>query len=96
MMLLNITLFILFVFLINFTFKKKKMISNYSGNNHQMFSNQKNIPLSGGLFLFIGLLLLFYDDENIKLFLIIFSIFVIGFFSDLKILSSPIKRFLFK
>ncbi len=94
MMLLNITLFILFVFLINFTFKKKKMISNYSGNNHQMFSNQKNIPLSGGLFLFIGLLLLFYDDENIKLFLIIFSIFILGFFSDLKILSSPIKRFL--
>ena len=93
MIALYLIFFILIVYLSNLFFKKNNLISNYSGNNHQLFSNQKNIPLSGGLYLFIGLILLFYD-EQIKLFFTIFIIFLLGFFSDLKILSSPKKRFL--
>ena len=92
---MNLYLLILisFIFLCNYFFKKKKLISNYSGNNHQLFSNQKNIPLSGSLYLLVGLFFLLYR-ENLELSLIIFIIFLLGFLSDIKVLSSPRKRFL--
>ena len=42
----------LLVILINIYFKKKKLFSNYTGDKHQLFSSQKNIPLVGGFFNF--------------------------------------------
>lgn len=75
-------------------FKKKGLILNYSGDNHQSFSNVGNIPLSGGIFLIFPIIFFYLKDIILISFLSI--IFLIGFFSDRKILVSPKKRFFFQ
>ena len=82
------------IFLLNSFFKKKNLISNFSGDIHQKFLGNKNIPLSGGIFLFIFLVPIIKIDFNLYLFL--FLICSVGFFSDLKIFLSPLKRFFFQ
>tara|TARA_E500000178_G_scaffold145980_1_gene145531 strand:+ start:3617 stop:4570 length:954 start_codon:yes stop_codon:yes gene_type:complete len=67
------------------------MFLNYSGDIHQSFSNKKNIPLTGGLFVLIPIVF-FLNDLFINFFIV--SIYLIGFFSDRKILVSPKKKFL--
>tara|TARA_B100000242_G_C42974118_1_gene452102 strand:+ start:14 stop:1024 length:1011 start_codon:yes stop_codon:yes gene_type:complete len=75
-------------------FKKKKYFSNYSGDSHQIFSNKKDIPLVGGIFLIMPILSISY---HIYLYsLMIISILILGLLSDQKILSSAKKRFLFQ
>ena len=66
------------------------MFLNYSGDIHQSFSNKKNIPLAGGLFILVPIVF-FLNDIFINCFLI--SIYLIGFLSDRKILVSPKKIF---
>ena len=67
---------------------------NYSGDNHQSFSNVGNIPLSGGIFLIFPIIYLY--SNNLILVTFLSTIFLLGFFSDRKILVSPKKRFLFQ
>ncbi len=90
-------IFLLYNLLILFLalyFKKKKYFSNYSGDKHQIFSNEKNIPLIGGIFLLIPILSISY--HNFLYNLIILSIFILGLLSDQKILASAKKRFFFQ
>jgi UDP-N-acetylmuramyl pentapeptide phosphotransferase/UDP-N-acetylglucosamine-1-phosphate transferase len=74
--------------LINFIFKKKKFAydsKSYSFHK-KLTSNNTQVPLSGGLiFLFI---LIFSDYLFSEYFFFIFFIFLIGFLSDLNILTS--------
>ncbi len=83
--------YLLLVALLSLFFKKKGLFLNYSGDIHQSFSNKKNVPLAGGLFVLIPTIF-FLNDFFISCFII--SIYLIGFFSDRKILVSPKKRFL--
>ena len=83
--------YLLLVILLSLIFKKKGIFLNYSGDIHQSFSNKKNVPLAGGLFVLIPIVF-FLNDLLINCFII--SIYLIGFFSDRKILVSPKKRFL--
>ena len=87
-------IYTILIVIINSYFKKKLFLSNYTGDIHQLFSNYKNIPLLGGLFLITPILLINYG--NTFYFLSVSLIFLIGFFSDRKILVSPKKRFLFQ
>ena len=89
-----LSLYTLLVIYFSYHFKKKKYFSNYSGDNHQLFSNERNIPLVGGIFLILPLLFLNY--ENLTYCLSILAIFLLGFFSDQKILVSAKKRFIFQ
>ena len=88
--------FLYTVLVIFFTYylKKKKLFSNYTGEHHQLFSNQKNIPLTGGIFLLIPIILAEY--QNIIYTITIFLTFLLGFLSDRKILISAKKRLLFQ
>ena len=79
------------VTLLSLIFKKRGILLNYSGDVHQSFSNRKNIPLTGGLFILIPIVF-FLNDLLINSFIV--SIYLVGFFSDKKILASPKKRFL--
>ena len=88
------SLYTVIIIMINIYFRKKKILSNYTGDHHQLFSNTKNIPLLGGIFLIIPMILINY--ENYIYSLLIIFIFLIGIFSDTKILVSPKKRFLFQ
>ena len=80
------------VILVSIFFKKKKLLLNYTGDRHQSFSNQKNIPLIGGIFLILPLILINY--QNIVYSILLILIFLLGFLSDQKILISAKKRFL--
>ena len=84
-------IYLLAVLLISLFFKKKGILLNYSGDVHQSFSNKKNIPLAGGLFILFPIVF-FLNDLLINCFIV--SIYLIGFFSDRKILVSPKNRFL--
>ena len=87
-----LSLYTLLVIYFSYHFKKKKYFSNYSGDNHQFFSNERNIPLVGGIFLVIPILSINYN--NIFYILIILSIFMLGFLSDRKVIISAKQRFL--
>jgi len=81
----------LLIILLSFIFKNKGIFLNYSGDIHQSFSNKKDVPLAGGLFILIPIVF-FLNDILINCFII--SIYLVGFFSDRKVLVSPKKRFL--
>ena len=65
-----------------------------TGDDHQLFSNQNNIPLVGGIYLIIPII--FMNYQNLYYSILIVFIFLLGLFSDLKILSSAKKRFIFQ
>tara|TARA_B100000989_G_scaffold215266_1_gene163777 strand:+ start:948 stop:1967 length:1020 start_codon:yes stop_codon:yes gene_type:complete len=83
--------YLLVVILFSIVFKKKGFLVNYSGDNHQSFTNKKDVPLAGGLFLLLPIIF-FLNDFFINCFMIL--IYLIGLLSDRKILISPKKRFL--
>ena len=75
-------------------FKKSFFLPNHTGDDHQLFSNQNNIPLVGGIYLIIPII--FMNYQNLYYSILIVFIFLLGLFSDLKILSSAKKRFIFQ
>ena len=87
-------IYVFFTLLVAIYFKKQNYLSNFSGDNHQLFSNKKNIPLVGGILLFIPTIIL--NLENFFFVISIIFITLIGFLSDRKILESPKKRFIFQ
>ncbi len=84
-------LYLTLVLISSIVLKKRGIFLNFSGDTHQSFSNKKNVPLAGGLFILFPIIF-FLSDLLISCF--VFSIYLIGFFSDRKILVSPKKRFL--
>ncbi len=85
-------LYFLTIIFFSYYFKGKKYFSNYSGDNHQLFSNEKNIPLVGGMFLVMPIILINY--HNFFYILIVLSIFMLGLLSDRKVIVSAKQRFL--
>ena len=76
-----------------FFFKKKFLLDDTESSDHKKFVNQNtNVVLSGGIVFF--LLFLVFTSFNLYLKSFIFLIFLIGIFSDLKILNSPFLRLL--
>ena len=85
-------LFFVIVLLNKFLIKKNVLLSE-TGDSHQKFASLKKVPLTGGIFIFLGYLYLI--NENIYSF-IIFSgaILILGIFSDLKLIKSASIRLL--
>ena len=83
------------VYCINFYIIKNGYILNFSGENHQKILGTKNTPLSGGIFLILFLSFIFWDKNIITLIFLIL-IFVLGLFSDLKVLSVPSRRLFYQ
>ena len=84
---------IIIIFILNIFFTKKKLLLNTTGEVHQNLTSKKKIPLSGGIFLIISFLF-FFDQINLINKLIIVLFYLVGLFSDIKILKSPILRLL--
>ena len=95
-MIINYIIFTPIIILtLNYLLNKKKIFQSLTGDKHQLFVGKENIPLSGGIIIF--LLSLFIFNFEIKIFYLIFIfIFTIGLLSDVKIIKSPKKRFLFQ
>ena len=79
----------LIIYFVNNFIRHMNLLPSLSGERHQLFVEQNNIPLSGGIIILITFF--FIEKFNINLFLIF--IFLIGFFSDLKVIKSPRVRF---
>ena len=79
--------------LISIKIKKTKYLKNYSGDDHQKFTTNKDIPLIGGFFIIIVFLIILFEINNYFLISIVL-IFFLGLFSDLNKIISPNKRLL--
>ncbi len=79
------------ILIVNYFLNKNGLLQSLTGDNHQLFVEKKNIPLSGGLFIFI-FSLFFFDIHNE--FFYFFIILFIGLMSDLKLLKSAKIRFI--
>ncbi len=88
------SIYLLLIIFVSIFFKKKGLFLNYSGDDHQSFSNVGNIPLTGGIFLILPIIFFYSNDLILVSFLS--AIFLIGFFSDRKILVSAKIRFFFQ
>ena len=82
----------IFALIINFILKKNRILLNFSGQNHQIYTKKKSIPLSGGLVIFL-FLLINYNNFEIKTIFFFFLIFLVGLFADINIFKSPTIRF---
>ena len=81
----------LLIIFINFIFNKKNFLQSLTGDKHQLFVAKNNVPLSGGVILFIFSIIFFIQKIELFYFLLIF---LIGILSDIKILKSAKVRFL--
>ena len=95
MMYIYLFLLVIFILLINKLFLQKKILINETGDIHQKFASKTKIPLTGGLFIFIGYLY-FFNDNILSFILFAFFIFILGVSSDLKFIKSANSKFLFQ
>ena len=76
-------------------FSQKKLLLNFTGNNHQKFTSSLQVPLIGGLiFFFVAIFFVPYFNVVSKFAFLL--ILLVGLFSDLKFINKPKVRFLFQ
>tara|TARA_B100000029_G_C17557282_1_gene952043 strand:- start:732 stop:1754 length:1023 start_codon:yes stop_codon:yes gene_type:complete len=81
------------IFIVNYILTKKKILLNYTGQKHQVYTYKNQVPLSGGIFIILFFIInINYLEVNLIIFFFIF--FIIGLFTDLNIIKSPSLRFL--
>ena len=87
-----IFLIILSISLISIQIKYSILLDNPKGERHKINYN-KNVPLSGGIYLFLSILLSTfltkYYNENFLIIVFIFLFLLLGIYSDLKKSFSP-------
>ena len=92
-------LIILFISLISNQGKYSILLDNPKGERHKINYN-KNVPLSGGIYLFLSILvntfLTKYHNENFLILVFIFLFLLLGIYSDLKNKFNPLIRLLFQ
>ena len=88
--LIILTIFILFI---NKLLLQKTILISETGDIHQKFASKSSVPLSGGLFIFLGYLY-FLNEEIFSFILFSLIVFILGIFSDLKLIKSAKKKFL--
>ena len=87
-LIINLTIFFVSSFLIN-----KKLLLSQSGEHHQQFVEKSSVPLILGFYFLLTFTYVFIDIVQIYFLFFLFLIFTLGFFSDIKIINSPKKRF---
>jgi UDP-N-acetylmuramyl pentapeptide phosphotransferase/UDP-N-acetylglucosamine-1-phosphate transferase len=92
-------LIILFISLISIQGKYSILLDNPNGERHKI-NYYKNVPLSGGIYLFLSILvntfLTKYHNENFLILVFIFLFLLLGIYSDLKNKFNPLIRLLFQ
>ena len=83
---------LIFVLFINQLLLKKKTLINETGDIHQKFSSKSSVPLTGGIFIFLGYF--FLNDGFFSFIFFSFIILILGILSDLKIVKSAKKKLL--
>ena len=84
----NVISSIFVIIILNFFFKKKNFLIDEKKLKHKSFITKDLVPLTGGFVIFFSLLSL---NSNYIIFFL--SIFLLGVFSDLFVINSPLKKF---
>ena len=90
---INLLIFIVFASIVIYFSRRSNFLPNFSGETHQQYLKESKVPLIGGFFIIIISFVIFFKISNYFYYTIV-SIFLIGLFSDGKILSSPKIRIL--
>ena len=77
--------------IINYFLKKNNFLLDKKYSSHKTLASSDEVPLSGGI-IFLLSILIFYEPEFFQFRIILLAIFLIGMFSDINFISSPIKR----
>lgn len=88
-----IALSIFSLFLLNFFFKKKNFLLDNKNLFHKSFASKEAVPITGGFVIFLNLL--FVSDNYFSIFFLSL-IFLLGIFSDLLLITKPLKKFIFQ
>ena len=83
------------IFVLNILLTRKNFLISVTGDKHQKFASDLKIPLTGGIFLFLGILY-FLSQNILSLILFSFLILILGIFSDLKMIKSAKFKFIFQ
>jgi len=87
-----LTILTIFILFINKFLLQKNILISETGDIHQKFASKSSVPLTGGLFLFLGYL--YFLNEKIFSFIFFsFIVFILGILSDLKKIKSAKKKF---
>jgi len=92
---MNITLFfvaLIIALILNYIFKKKNFFLSLTGDVHQKFASSSNVPLSGGVILTLSSFCYLNNFDNFIFVLLTFSIFFLGFLSDINKINSAKLR----
>ncbi len=81
------------IYLVNFFSKKKNLIPNFSGDNHQKFFKKNDIQLTGGILL-IPIFFSLTFNHSIILSIVLILIFLLGLTSDTGYFTSAKLRLL--
>ena len=92
MIFIYLSTLLIFILFINKFLLKKNILINETGDLHQKFSSKSSVPLTGGIFIFLGFL--FYYDGIYSFILFSLAILVLGILSDLKLIRSAKKKLL--
>ena len=85
-------LLVLILFLNKFLLEKNILL-NDTGDIHQKLASRSKVPLTGGIFIFLGFF--YFLESNIYSFILsAFTILILGIFSDLKLIKSASTRFI--
>ncbi len=91
----NLAVIFFFTVALCIFFSQKKLLLNFTGNNHQKFTSSLQVPLIGGLiFFFVAIFFVPYFNVVSKFAFLL--ILLVGLFSDLKFINKPKVRFLFQ
>lgn len=86
---------LLVFYLINFLISKNKILIDIKNtSSHKQLINSDLVPISGGLVIFLNLLL--YNYFNLFNKILIIALFLLGLLADIQKLNSPIKRLIFQ
>ena len=85
-----LTISILFI---NKFLHHKNILISETGDIHQKFASKSSVPLTGGLFIFLGFLY-FLNEQIFSFTFFSFIVLILGVFSDLKLIKSARKKFL--
>ena len=84
---------LIFILIINKFLLKNRILINETGDIHQKFSSKSSVPLTGGVFIFLGYL--FFNDGTFSFIFFSFIILILGILSDLKLIKSAKKKIFF-
>ena len=83
-----------------FVSKKTNLLKDVKNQKHKNYVSKKNNHLLGGvIFMIFWIFYIFFYQKiifnELKFYSICFLLFIVGMFSDFKILENPKKRFFF-